>query len=207
MLEVRFRKMLEMQIAVYEGTLLLDRVPSDQRGRNHEVESGRLSRRESQMVIDCNKALAILKEEGSGVALPMALEQVRDDMESVVIRLAQDKVDPITQTVEEDIIASLEHLIDALQRAQKDDDDGKVPDGPDGPNGPRADPPLIDMLAELKTIRMMQLQVNDRTRRFSKLVDDEQADKPALLEALDKLSDREQKIQRSTRQISLGKNR
>jgi len=205
LLEVRFRKMLEMQIAVYERTLLLDRVPAEQRGRNHETEAGRLSRRESQIVIDCNKALAVLKEEGTGVAMPMVLAQVRDDMEMVVVRLAQDKVDPVTQSVEEDIIESLEKSIDALQTAQKEKVEEKEPDGPDGPREPKKEP-LLDLVAELKMIRWMQMQVNDRTKRFSKLVDDEQADKPALLEALDKLSEREQKIQRSTREISLGKN-
>ncbi len=205
LLEVRFRKMLEMQIAIYERTLLWDRVPAEQRGRNHEAEAGRLSRRESQIVIDCNKTLAILKDEGTGVALPMVLAQVRDDMEMVVIRLAQDKVDPITQSVEEDIIDALEKSIDALQTAQKEKEEEKEPDGPDGPREPKKQP-LLELVAELKMIRWMQVQVNERTKRFSKLVDDEQADKPALLEALDKLSEREQKIQKSTREISLGKN-
>jgi hypothetical protein len=205
MLEARFRKMLEMQITVYEGTLLLDRVPADQRGRNHEIEAGRLSRRESQIVIECNKALTILKEEGSGVAFPMVVEQVRDDMEMVVIRLAQDKVDGITQSVEEDIIAALEKLIEALQKAQKDKEQPPPPPG-EGEGQPQ-DQPLIDMLAELKMIRLMQLQVNDRTKRFSRLTDGEQADKPELLEALDKLSEREQKIQKVTKDLSLGKNK
>ena len=45
MLEARFRKMLQMQREVYEGTVRLDKVPEPSRTHDHEIESGRLSSR------------------------------------------------------------------------------------------------------------------------------------------------------------------
>ena len=74
------------------------------------------------------------------------------------------------------MIKALEEIVDALKKAQKDADSKKKPPGP-SPNGQPQDPPLIEQLAELKMIRALQMRVNRRTERYSKLVDGEQANK------------------------------
>src|SRR5207244_2495706 len=71
-LEQRFREMLALQHEVYEGTKRLDTIPAERRGANDEVESGRLSRKESVILIEAEKALAVLREEGTAVAFPEA---------------------------------------------------------------------------------------------------------------------------------------
>ena len=68
------------------------------------------------------------------------------------------------------------------------------------------------MLAELKMIRSLQLRVNRRTKRFARMLSDPdkplaQAEDGDLQTALQKLADREAKIQRITRDIVLGKNK
>lgn len=206
MLEERFRRMLEMQIEVYEGTKRLDRVPAAERGRDDEIEAGRLSRRESMILVEAEKALAVLREEGSAVAFPEAVEQMREDMDDVVVRLAQFKVDKITQGIEEDIIAALEEMIAALQKAQKELEEQPPP--PPSEPGPPQEPPLIDRLAELKMIRSLQMRVNTRTQRFTELVegDEGQAREPDLVEALRQLAERQQRIYRATRDIVVGRN-
>ena len=100
-LAARFRKMLEMQTAVYDGTVRLDQVPEAQRTHDHEIESARLSREESQIVHEVEKALSLLREEGSSVAFPEAVEQMRDDMRQVAERSAAIKVEKLTQGIEE----------------------------------------------------------------------------------------------------------
>ena len=84
MLEARFRKMLQMQEEVYEGTVRLDKVPAAERTHNHEIEASRLSGKESQIVVEIDKALLLLRDDGSAVAFPEAAEQMRDDMQQVV---------------------------------------------------------------------------------------------------------------------------
>src|SRR5690606_15032392 len=115
-LEGRFRRMLDMQIEDYEATLRLDRVPAAQRGRNDEIEASRLSRKESAIVLEAEKALTLLREEGTAVAMTEAVLQMYEDMQQVVIRLGQAKVDARTQGIEEDIMAALEEMIAALQQ-------------------------------------------------------------------------------------------
>jgi hypothetical protein len=138
------------------------------------------------------------------VAFPEALEQVREDMCQVVRRLDEAEVGPLTQTIEEEIIAALEEMIESLQQARKDAEEQRsLPTPP----GPPQDQPLVDLLAEIKMIRAMQLRVNRRTQAYSKLVEGEQAQDPDLLEALDRLAERQARIHQITRDLEMGKNR
>ncbi len=206
MLEARFQQMLQAEREVYEGTVRLDKVPQADRTHNHEIEAGRLSNKQTGIIVEVDKALLLLREEGSAVALPEAIRQMRDDMQQVVHRLAQDRVGTITQTIERDILSALEEIIGALKKAQKDMDKRKKPPG-QSPSGQPQDPPLIDVLAELKMIRALQMRVNRRTERYAALVHGEQTDRADLVEALQHLSEQQQRIYKVTRDLELGKNK
>ena len=203
MLEARFGKMLQMQRNVYEATLRLDKVAEQQRSGDHEIEARRQSAAERKIIIECDKALLVLREDGTAVAFPEAVEQMREDMEQVRIRLLEVKVGRTTQLIEEDIIAALEEMIEALKKAQEEQ---KSKPGKPRPGQPQ-DPPLIDTLAELKMIRALQMRVNRRTERYSKLIEGEQAEKADLIEALQRLAEREQRIHEVTRDLEMGRNK
>ena len=169
MLEARFQKILQIQSEIYGGTVRLDKIPRAERSHAYEIDTGRLSNREAEIVMEVEKALSLLREEGSSVAMPEAVQQVRDDMQQLVHRLAEGKTEVLTQNIEKDVITALQEIVDALKKAQKDPESKKKPPGP-SPNGQPQDPPLIELLAELKMIRALQLRVNRRTERYSKLV-------------------------------------
>lgn len=208
LLEARFRKMLQMENEVYEGTVRLDRVPADDRTHNDEIEAGRLSRKQRSVLDELRGAETLLREDGSSVAFPEAIEELREDMETVAARLGQSKVDQLTQATEKDIIAALEEMIAAFQKAQKDQEEQQQRQSQQQQAGEQQEPPLVDSLAELRMIRALQMRVNKRTQDYAKLIsgDEGQADQPELLEALEKLSQREARIHRVTRDIVLGKN-
>jgi hypothetical protein len=210
MLEARCKKMLQMQREVYDATVRLDKASVAERSQSHEIEAGRLSNKESQIVVEADRVRLLLREDGSAVVFPEAMEQAREDMQQVVLRLAQGKVEQITQSIELDIIAALEEMVDALKKAQKDQEQEqgkkKPPRRPGQENEPQ-ERPLVDLLAEIKLIRAMQMRVNTRTERYSKLIDGEQADKADLIQALQWLAERQQRIHRVTRDLELGRNR
>ncbi len=211
LLEGRFRKMLEMQLKVYEDTMQLGKIPVEQRSRAVDIRAGRLAFEERKVAAEADRCLTLLLEEGSSVAFPEVVEQIRDDMEDVSARLAQTKVDRITQGLEEEIIAALEEMIEALQKAQEEKEESKSQQGRPRP-GQQGPPPLVDALAELRMIRSLQWRVNQRTQRYSRLLDNTedpigQALDVDLRRAIGKLADRESRIQRITRDIVLGKNR
>jgi hypothetical protein len=209
-LEARFRKMLEMQLAVYEGTRRLDQVPPERRGEPFLVQSGRLAADQQKIVAEANKTLTLLQEEGSSVAFPATVEQMRDDMRQVADRLAETRIDEITLGLEEDIIAALEELITALQKAQRDREREQQQPQQQQQNQDQEEP-LVDQIAELKMIKSLQERVNKRTQRYARLLVDENdplgvAEAPELAAALRQLSERQQEIFRITRDIVLGKN-
>src|SRR3989304_563217 len=127
MLPSRPRSMLQMQEEVYEGTLRLDRVPPAQRTHNHEIEASRLSGQQSQIIVEIDKALLLLRDDGSAAAMLEAAGQTRGDMQQVVERLAQAKVGTLTQNIGTDIMAALKEMIEALQKAQKAAESRKTP--------------------------------------------------------------------------------
>lgn len=209
MLEGRFRKMLQMQIEVYEGTVRLDRVPEDQRDRDIEIESAKLGRREAEITAEADRALNVLREEGSSTAFPEAVDQMREDMENVTGRLAKANIGQITQGVEQDIVKALEEMIASLQKAQKEAKKKKGGSGGGGGGGGEQDQALVDQIAELKMIRALQMRVNTRTQRYTRMLEDgaEQADEPDLVDAVRKLSDREERIYKTTHDIVVGRNK
>lgn len=205
MLEARFLKMLQMQRAVLEGTQRLDKVPQAHRNHNHDIEAGRLSSRESEIVLEADKAMMVLRDDGTAVAFPEALAQARQDMQQVVDRLARAKVDQITQGLEQDVITALEEMLQAFQQARKKLEDKKQ--RPPSSQGQPQTPSLVDVLAELRMIRTLQVRVRDRTNRYSKLVEGDQAQNADLIESLRLLGERQRQIHRITRDLDMGKNR
>jgi hypothetical protein len=211
MLEARFRKMLEMQLTVYESTRRLDQLPADQRNQPFLVQTGKLSSDQRKIAIEAQKALTLLQEEGSSVAFPATVELMHEDMEDVAERLADAKVDDLTIGTEEDIISALEELIEALQKAQQDLEKQKQQQQQQQQQQ-EEEQPLVDQIAELKMIKALQQRVNKRTVRYSRLLTDDQdpigqAEGAELADAIRQLSDRQQEIFRITRDIVLGKNK
>jgi hypothetical protein len=206
LLEARFRRMLEAQIDVYEGTVRLDRVPQDARDHDDEIEGGRLSRQEEAIVREADKALEILLEEGTSVAFPEAVTQMRTDMQDVAGRLAKMEVSERTQQIEEDIIEQLEESIEILQKALEDLEKNRTQPGQAPPPGEPQDPNLVDKIEELKMIRSLQQRINRRTQRYYEMIGGSGTDDPALLEALRGLAEREERVYEATRDLDLGRN-
>ena len=204
MLQARFLKMLQVQRVVHEGTCRLDEASKDGMTHNQEIEASRLSSQEAQIVLEADKALTLLREEGSAVAFPEALVQVRDDMRQVAGLLAKAEVGQLTQGIEEDVMAALEEIIEALDVAQKDAEKRRDRPPSGGSPGEPRDPSLVDLLAEIKMIRALQLRVNNRTGRYAKLISGERAENSQTLEALRLLAERQKRIHQITRDLERG---
>ena len=205
MLEARLRKMLEAQNDIYNRTVKLDESADRAPEHEREIASATLARKEEQLVGEVDRALILLREDGSSVAFPEALQQVREDMESVANRLRSVKPDKITQAVEQDIIETLEEILTALQQALKDLRKQRTSQQQSS-GGQPGDKPLVDQLAELRMIRALQTRVNRRTTYYDSLIEDHQAKDPELLEALEQLAERQEHIFEATRDLAQGAN-
>jgi hypothetical protein len=205
-LESRFKKMLSEQLLVYQDTVQLAAKGNDE--PNLEPRARQLARREDEIVQEVNKAMILLQEEGSSVAFPEAVEAIRDDMRSIVRLLDNSDVGELTQTVEQNVIESLEEMIDALNKEmQKNgEEDQQQQQGQEGQQSAPGEEPLVDALSELKMLRSLQLRINKRTQQLSKLAQGPAALNPELIDQLKTLSRRQAKIQQATFDLSTGRN-
>src|SRR5207302_922442 len=114
-LEARFAKMLIMQMQIHTDTVTLAKTAKGSWSAAHFGRSRELSVQEDLVAVDATKALTLLKEEGSSVAFPKGVEQVHDDMVRIARALERNDVGEYTQSIEKDVIESLEELVAALQ--------------------------------------------------------------------------------------------
>ncbi|MGI9427686.1 MAG: hypothetical protein ACR2NM_03430 [Bythopirellula sp.] len=205
LLEARFRKMLDMQVEVYEQTIKLEESQTSAPEHEIEIASSRLARRERQIVRAAERALVLLREDGTTVAFPEAIEQARDDMQSVATRLGKVKIGLITQGLEEDIITALEETLAALQQALEKARERESQRQQQQQSSP-GEQPLVDQLAELRMIRALQNRINRRTLRYGEILGDQPALEPDLLEALDDLALRQERVFQATRDLDTGRN-
>lgn len=224
-LEARFRKMLAMQYDVLNGTDQITRVSKSEWQENHRNQMQRLTAKEQEIAREAEKALTILKAEGTSVAFPLAVEGIRDDVltisdllarlqdgdqdpmdpfapEGQEVRMQRDKMFELTVGLEKDVIAALKELIDALQKEMEKDK--KEKDGK--PSDSNGDPVLVDKLAELKMLRTLQMRVNRQTKRMGLQVDGEQATQPFIVVKLKQLAKLQAKIQKTAYDLATTRN-
>jgi len=204
--EARCNRMLAMQIDVYQRTKTIEdevQKAGGQMGQAERQKALAQSEAEGQIVAEAEKCLKLLESEGSAVAFAKVLEEVREDMIAVQRRLNSAIVDKDTQTIEENIIALLKDMLEALKKAQKEAGEQKPSQGKPGkpPNQK-----LIDMLAELKLIRSLQTQVNSRTKMHGEKDKTEQARDPLIQKELRQLSLRQIKLQDMIDKLDKGEN-
>jgi hypothetical protein len=220
-LQARCERMLALQIGVRDSTVTLDKdIDKKDPSREQQQNSNVLSDREEEIIREASKAINIIQAEGSAIAFAEVFLQVRSDMTTVATRLRRTDTGVVTQTVENDIIATLQEMVEALKKARKDNKNQQQQQQRAGQQGSPQDQRLIDMLAELKMIRSMQLRVNSRTEVYGKQYEGEQAPTPALAteakireqyemiqRELRDLGERQLKIEKVTSDIAKGKNK
>lgn len=174
--------------------------------RERQLEAARLGREQNQVAAEAMRALALVRDDGSAVAIPEALVQLHEDAVQAGGRLGRGDVGATTRGIMQDIVANLEEMIGALEKAQREQQ-ARAQDGAGGRPAQPGEQPLVDKLSELKMIRSLQMRVNTRTGRFAQLLvgDAEQADEPELVEAVRRLAERQRTIERAAHDIVAGR--
>ena len=208
-LEARLRGMLRAEKTVLAGVeKLAAESAASQPGadRERQLEAARLGRDQAAVGVDAAKALVLVRDDGSAVAIPEALEQVRDDATQAAARLGRGDAGETTRGIVQDLVANLEEMLGALEKAQKEQQQ-RQQGGAGGRSAEPGEQPLVDKISELKMIRSLQLRVNTRTKRFAKLLTDgvERAEEPELLRALERLAERQHTIERAAHDIVTGR--
>lgn len=165
-LEARFREMLANQRTINEATSVLDGFGRKNFQRAHRLQLAKIADDERSLSKDANACLHLLEEDATTVVFPRVVEQLVEDMDTVAGRLADLNVGSLTQRIENEIVETLEQLIDAVQQMQQENEQG----GGMGKPGDSKDQPLLPTSAELKLLRASQYRINTRTTAIEQAI-------------------------------------
>ncbi len=165
-LESRLRNMLALQKPINDDTLKLYSVGEENFKRAEQLQLAELSTKQRELSGQATSCLHILDEDASTIAFPHVMEQLVEDMNVSADRLAAFQTGAITQTIQAEIIDTLEQLLEAVQKMQEENQN---PSG--GPSSQSDAPqPLLPPSAELKLLRSSQLRINNRTNIIAEAV-------------------------------------
>ena len=206
-LEARIRDMLRAERLILRGVQQLANETAATTRRERELESTRLGSEQTVITADITRALTLVRDDGSAVAIPEALQQIREDSALAADRLKRSDYGSFTQGIVESLVTSLEELLSALERAEREQQDRQEQGQARGRPANPGEQPLIDKIAELKMLRILQTRVNGRTSRFSALLNEgtEQASETELIEALGRLAHRQERVERAAHDIATGR--
>ena len=203
-LEARIRDMLRAERMILQE--LANETATTSR-RERELESNRLGSEQTVITANITRALTLVRDDGSAVAIPEALQQIREDSALAADRLKRSDYGSFTQGIVESLVVSLEELLSALERAEREQQDRQEQGQARGRPANPGEQPLVDKIAELKMLRILQTRVNGRTSRFSELLNEgtEQASETELIEALGRLAHRQERVERAAHDIATGR--
>ena len=207
--ETRLRRMLDLQREVREQSERLSNLTGESRDRTLEIQANKLSIEQTKVVMEGQRALLLLQDEGSSTAFPEALQQVNSDAQTVAKRLTEGNVSSGTLAIEDEIVGALEEMLESLKQVQKKrDEKKKQQQSQQQQSGGEQEEPLVDSISELKLLKTLQLRVNRRTQSLAKQTNNQedaigQVADPNLRGELEGLADRQQKIHEVIREILL----
>jgi len=200
-LEARFQRMLALQTQIYEGTLDLAATPRKEWTDNAVSLCRDLSQQQAELSQDCSQTTGLLREDGTSVSILVAVEDIEFDMGSVAARLQNTKVSLLTQTMQTDVIEALKELIEATQREMEEMKSEERQQQQQSQS--RKKPPLVELMAEIRVLRSLQLRVNRRTRQINELLRGSSSeDDDDLLPQLGELAERQDRLRESARELA-----
>lgn len=199
-LEARFQRMLAAETQIHEGTLALAATPQKDWLDASYGRCRELAQQQTELARECTQTVALLREDGSAVAMLLAVEDIESDMESVSGWLQESNVAELTQSVQKDIIESLKQLIETTQREMQE---MKDPEQQQQQQSQQQQSALVELMAEIRVLRNLQLQVNRRTKQVDQLLQTAPVgDQGPLQKQIRELADRQQRLIETAKELA-----
>lgn len=118
-----------------------------------------LAIRQESLGASADEAMALLKEDPTALALPLALAQVKADVVDCAELLRVGTTGAPAQTLQEEVEAQLQAMIEALRPEEV----GPSPAPPEARKGRPSAAAPVDVVLELKVLRSMEVALQRRT--------------------------------------------
>ena len=119
-LETRVRMMLAAERRILAAASVLASSEAMSR-REKQLEAARLGREQGEVSDEAGRAVMLVRDDGSAVAIPQALGQIRDDSVEAATRLAGSDISQATLDLVGDIASGLEELLAALEKSRREE--------------------------------------------------------------------------------------
>ena len=200
-LEARFQRLLALQTQIYEGTLELAKTPKEQWLDRYFGRCRELAQQQADLTTDCSQTAGLLREDGTSVSILLAVEGIESDMRSAAGWLQESSVSELTQTVQVDIIEALKELIEATQREMQEMQSSERQQQQQA-QGDQQKPPLVELMAEIKVLRSLQVRLNRRTVTVDRMLESDQEAPSALQKQVSELAIRQMQLIESARELA-----
>lgn len=169
-LEERFNQLLQMQLKINEKTH--DLSVSKNKTAETRIQAFKLAGEQRKVILEIEKALLILNEEGSSTAIPGTLFQAKLDLIEIVENLELAKIDDELIELQVEVASVFSELVRSVQQEQKEQNDLKKNQSPPPSDKKESmdnqvQRPLLQKLSELKLIKQLQLQINKRHKAYA----------------------------------------
>lgn len=201
-LEARFQRMLSLQTQIYEETVAIGSTPRKDWLNTAITRCRELGQEQSDLTRECSLTVGLLREDGTSVSILIAVEDIETDMKTVSGRLQQTKAFELTQSMQTDVIEALRELIET---AQKEMEEMKQEERQQQQqqSRPQQKSPLVELMAEIKVLRSLQLRVNRRTATVNRLQQQgDPNDQAELLNQIQELAVRQNRLTESAGELA-----
>ncbi len=200
-LEARFQRMLAAETQIQEGTVSLAATPQKDWLDQYYGRCRELAQQQTELAGECAQTVNLLREDGTSVSILLAVEDIEADMGSVSGWLQESKVGDLTQSVQNDIIESLKQLIETTQKEMQEMKEQQQQSQQQ--EGPPQKPGLVELMAEIKMLRNLQLQVNRRTKQVDGLLQSASSeDLPSLKKQVHDLAVRQRRLIETAKELA-----
>ena len=200
-LEARFQRMLAAETQIHEGTVSLAATPQKEWLDQYYGQCRALAQQQTELASECAQTVNLLREDGTSVSILLAVEDIEADMGSVSGWLQESKVEDLTQSVQNDIIESLKQLIETTQKEMQEMKEQQQKSQQQ--EGPPQKPGLVELMAEIKMLRNLQLQVNRRTKQVDGLLQSASSeDLPSLKKQVHDLAVRQRRLIETAKELA-----
>ena len=204
--QAELEKMLKIQQAISADTKTAhEKILSTKESDKAELRTAELklttelSPGEGKLADDAQKVMDMLIKEGTTVVFPSVLGEVKKDLLDVQKKLAGKEAGTLTQAIQHEIEQNLQEMVRAVRDKLAENRDKKSKGGGGGQGGGGGGkPPLVPPVAELKMLRVMQLQVNGRTELVHKQAAENTLPKDQVEKETKGLAQREANVKKLT---------
>ncbi|APZ96773.1 hypothetical protein [Fuerstiella marisgermanici] len=202
-LEARFQRLLILQTQIHETTVDLAATPRKEWLDTAVSQCRELAQQQVDLTQDCSQVTGLLREDGTSVSIIVAVEDIETDMGSIANRLQETKVGSLTQSMQTDVLEALKELIEATQREMEDMKSEDRKQQQQQQQTSQEKPPLVELMAEIRVLRSLQLRVNRRTKQIHELsLENDTTEAEDLQEQLAELARRQDRLRESAGELS-----